>query len=189
MVMRKIRVYIASPYTKGDMAINVRTSFEMASVIRNYGMMPIAPLRSHFEHMMFPKPVEKWLSEDMYYIDWCDIVLRMDGESFGADFEVYYAVNRNKIVCSNVAEAVTWAEKLKVFTDEQRKNSYEWLDLFPEMEIHDPDGWDRENYDESMGEEITYSKFMERFRKSTVNMGKWIKFVEKAETFIKAHQS
>ena len=57
MVMRKIRVYIASPYTKGDMAINVRTSFEMASVIRNYGMMPIAPLRSHFEHMMFPKPV------------------------------------------------------------------------------------------------------------------------------------
>lgn len=90
-----IKVYIASPYTKGDVAINVRTQLEMANKLMDLGYAPFAPLYSHFQHMAFPRPYLDWIKIDLEWVKVCDCLLRLPGESNGADGEVSYAEKRD----------------------------------------------------------------------------------------------
>lgn len=85
------RVYIASPYTIGDVAVNVRTQIETAHKLMDMGLCPIVPLFTHFQHMMFPRPYEDWLKIDLCKIEMCDVLLRLPGESKGADMEAEHA--------------------------------------------------------------------------------------------------
>jgi len=88
---RKKVVYIASPYTKGDCAVNVRNSIVVADALASSGFIPRWPLSSHFWHMIIPHPYEFWMELDMAEILHCDILLRLPGESSGADSEVKFA--------------------------------------------------------------------------------------------------
>lgn len=84
-------VYIASPYTKGDVAQNVRRQFEVADYLVKINFLPYPPLFSHFWHFLFPHPHEFWMMIDLEMIRRCDILLRLSGESSGADREVEFA--------------------------------------------------------------------------------------------------
>ena len=64
-------VYIASPYTHGDPAINVRAQM---------GAVPIAPLHSHFQHLFRPRPYRHWIELDLEIMQRCDACLRIDAE-------------------------------------------------------------------------------------------------------------
>lgn len=86
-----IKVYIASPYTIGDVAKNVRRQIDYVEELMNMGFAPFAPLYSHFQHMVHPRPYEDWIKVDLEWIKSCDCVLRLGGESKGADREVEYA--------------------------------------------------------------------------------------------------
>lgn len=86
-----IKVYIASPYTYGDTAKNVRAQLEAADHLMNLGHCPIVPLFSHFQNMMFPRAYEDWLKIDFEKIKMCDVLLRLPGYSPGADKEVEFA--------------------------------------------------------------------------------------------------
>ena len=86
-----IKVYIASPYTKGDVAVNVKRQLDMFDELMNEGFAPFAPLYSHFQHMVHPRPYEDWIKIDLVWVKACDCLLRLDGESSGADGEVEYA--------------------------------------------------------------------------------------------------
>jgi len=88
---RKIRVYIASPYTKGDTAVNVRRQLDAVEELMNLGFAPFAPLYSHFQHMVHPRPYQDWIDIDLQWVEACDCLLRLDGESSGADGEVEFA--------------------------------------------------------------------------------------------------
>jgi hypothetical protein len=93
--MRKPVVYIASPYTKGDVAINVRESFFVADRLAKNGYLPFPPLFTHFWHFLIPHPYEFWTQQDLEWILHCDCVLRLPGESSGADKEVEFAEEHN----------------------------------------------------------------------------------------------
>jgi hypothetical protein len=86
-----IKVYIASPYTKGDAALNVKAQIDMVDELMNHGMAPFAPLYSHFQHMAHPRPYEDWANVDFEWVRVCDCLLRLPGESSGADAEVKLA--------------------------------------------------------------------------------------------------
>jgi hypothetical protein len=90
------RVYLASPYTLGDVAVNVRKQMEMANLLIDLGYLPFVPLLYHFQHMFFPRAYEEWLAIDKEWVTVCDCVLRLEGESKGADGEVALA-NDKKI--------------------------------------------------------------------------------------------
>lgn len=90
-----IKIYIASPYTKGDVAVNVRVQLQMANRLMDLGFAPFAPLYSHFQHMAFPRPYEDWIKIDLEWVKVCDAVLRLPGESKGADGEVEFAQQNN----------------------------------------------------------------------------------------------
>jgi hypothetical protein len=86
--MKKIKVYVAGPYTKGDVAVNVRNAFAAAEELAGHGFYPFVPHYSHFWHMFFPHPYPFWMDMDREWLLVCDAVLRIPGESSGADDEV-----------------------------------------------------------------------------------------------------
>jgi hypothetical protein len=86
-----IKIYIASPYTIGDIAVNVKRQIDCADDLMNLGFAPFVPLFSHFQHIMHPRPYEDWVKTDLEWVLVCDCLLRLSGESKGADGEVEFA--------------------------------------------------------------------------------------------------
>jgi hypothetical protein len=104
----KAKIYIAGPYTKGDVAINVRTAFEVANKLADLDYAPYVPHSTHFWHMLFPRPYEYWLKLDNEFLPCCDALLRIPGESSGADKEVLLAISKNIPVFHNIDELVSF---------------------------------------------------------------------------------
>jgi hypothetical protein len=86
-----MKVYIAGPYTKGDVVLNVRNAIMAAEAVLKAGHTPYIPHLSYFWHLVCPHPPEFWYSYDNEWLDYCDCVLRLPGESVGADAEVALA--------------------------------------------------------------------------------------------------
>lgn len=107
----KPKVYIASPYTKGDVAVNVKTQLDCVDELMNLGYAPFAPLYSHFQHMAHPRPYEDWLSIDLEWVASCNILLRLPGESSGADREVEHAKSLGIPVVYGVDELLQWTSE------------------------------------------------------------------------------
>jgi hypothetical protein len=85
------RVYVAGPYTTGDVAVNVRNAYEAANRLADFGFAPFVPHATHFWHMLFPRPYEFWLDLDNQFLPFCQALLRLPGPSGGADKEVQLA--------------------------------------------------------------------------------------------------
>jgi len=94
----KEKIYVAGPYTKGDVALNVRNAFQVANELADLGFAPYVPHATHFWHMLFPRPYAFWLELDNVYLPFCDALIRLPGESNGADSEVELAQKLNKPV-------------------------------------------------------------------------------------------
>lgn len=91
----KAKVYIAGPYTQGDVAQNVRKAFEIANQLADMGYAPFVPHSTHFWHMIFPRPYDFWLKLDAEFIPNCQALFRIPGPSNGADGEVRIAKSLN----------------------------------------------------------------------------------------------
>lgn len=91
MSPRAKRVYIAGPYTQGDVAVNVRNAMAAASRLLDAGFAPYLPHLTHFWHLTFPRPYEDWIQMDLIWVALCDAVYRIPGPSSGADGETAYA--------------------------------------------------------------------------------------------------
>lgn len=99
-----IKVYIASPYTKGDVAVNVKIQMDMADKLMTNGFAPFTPLYSHFQHMAHPRTYDDWLTLDFEWIKVCDCILRLPGESSGAEKEVEFANFNNILVFYSIED-------------------------------------------------------------------------------------
>ncbi|MGD8786214.1 MAG: DUF4406 domain-containing protein [Phycisphaerales bacterium] len=104
-------VYIAGPYTKGDVAVNVRKAIEAADKLADLGFIPYLPHLTHFWHLVFPRPYKYWLEYDKIFLKFCDCLLRLSGESSGADGEVAEARNLGKPVFYSIDDLIEYAKK------------------------------------------------------------------------------
>jgi len=84
-------IYIAAPYEKGDIAVNVHNVIKVADAIVEKGHTPFIPHLSLVWDFISPKPRSFWLEYDREFLPLCDCLLRLDGESPGADKEVELA--------------------------------------------------------------------------------------------------
>lgn len=120
---QKPTVFIASPYTKGDQAMN--THFQCLvfdKLLSDNIVLPIAPLWSHYQHTLFPRPYEDWIKYDQAMLRLYDCCLRLEAnipsvgykmnESSGADAEVETFRKMNKPVFFSIEEVYTWANKM-----------------------------------------------------------------------------
>lgn len=87
-----MKIYIASPYTKGDVAQNVKRAIDVADKLLEMGHIPYVPHLTHFWHIISPKPWKTWIQIDNTFLACCDALLRLDGDSKGSDMEVHLAM-------------------------------------------------------------------------------------------------
>lgn len=102
---KKIKVYVAGPYTKGDVVINVRHAILVGNKLREMGFTPYIPHLSCFWHMVVPhKQIDFWYDYDFEWLAVCDAVFRFPGESVGADNAFAWAKVHGIPVYSSFAE-------------------------------------------------------------------------------------
>lgn len=117
--MSKPWVYIASPYTCGDQALNVRFQAHVFDELLDGGLVvPIAPLWSHFQHVLQPRPYHDWILYDAEIITRVDALLRLNAvctrtgyfqsKSEGADREVAQARNLGIPVFFSIRDMHNW---------------------------------------------------------------------------------
>jgi len=102
----KKTVYIASAYTQGDTAINVKAQLDIANQLMDFGFAPYTPLLSHFQHMAHPRKYQDWIELDNVWVLKCDMVLRLKGISPGADKKCELAKKHGITVYYNIAELI-----------------------------------------------------------------------------------
>lgn len=118
----KPTVYIASAYTKGDVAVNVRFQCRIFDFLLTTGkVLPYAPLMSHFQHALYPRPYADWIAYDLAMLPLFDACLRLDAtddrlpgycqsESSGADGEVAEFTRMGKPVFYDTPSLLAWAD-------------------------------------------------------------------------------
>jgi hypothetical protein len=113
-------IYIASAYTKGDPCINARFQCQVFDELLGEGLvLPYAPLISHFQHTMFPRPYQDWVQYDLDIIPRFDACLRLTAlnerdatyqvsQSSGADGEVALFGKLGKPTFYSKADLYAW---------------------------------------------------------------------------------
>ena len=81
-------VYVAGPYTHPDPVENTHNVIQVANQLIEAGFVPFVPHINLVWHLVTPKPPEYWYEWDLEWLERCDCLLRLPGESSGADKEV-----------------------------------------------------------------------------------------------------
>ena len=116
-------VYIASPYTGGDVGCNVHVACTLFDEFLQDGMVwPVAPLWTHLQHLIIPRGYETWIEYDRALLPRYDACFRASAvisrlnysqhESSGADGEVEKFKEMGKPVFTSKNEMYRWAKEL-----------------------------------------------------------------------------
>jgi hypothetical protein len=102
----KITVYIAGPYTAGEISYNVAAAIDAAEKLSKAGLYPYIPHLNHYWALEYPHDYEFWMDQDFAFLDKCDILLRLRGTSPGADREVERAQCLDIPVYKNIDDLI-----------------------------------------------------------------------------------
>lgn len=91
-------IYVAGPYSGGDPVINTRKAIDAGEQLMTLGYVPFIPHLTHLWHLINPHDIDFWYEYDNEWIRKCDALLRLPGESKGADMEVALAFKLGLIV-------------------------------------------------------------------------------------------
>lgn len=89
--MERCRVYVAGPITLGDQMVNARKAIDVSHQLLKLGFVPYCPHLSALWQLIHPMNLEQWLDYDLVWLAQCHCVLRLPGESKGADMETDFA--------------------------------------------------------------------------------------------------
>jgi hypothetical protein len=125
--MRRL-IYLAGPITKGNLANNINQATEAFVALVNAGFAPICPHWSAFStrarydadrdmtyaiasaHGCGLSHTE-WLAVDFALVTAAAAVLRLPGESLGAEMETKLARAQSKPVFDSIEEVVAWGRQ------------------------------------------------------------------------------
>lgn len=123
--MNRLKVYIAGPISKGDLASNIQRASDAFESLALAGLAPFCPHWSCFSGAVQvseggsvyaiagaqPNKLEHsdWLAVDLAWVRCADAVLRLPGESVGADREVSEAEAHGIPVFNSIGGLVRWA--------------------------------------------------------------------------------
>jgi len=120
---KKAKVYIASPYTRGRQADNVRRQVEAKHILLDHGYVPFAPLLNHYAEIYRHREEEEWFQWDIEWLLVCDVLVRITAydengievPSIGADEEVKIAMENDipVYVVHSIDDLKNWCIKFK----------------------------------------------------------------------------
>ncbi len=102
-----MRVFISAPYSIGDQVLNVRNAILAGEELLSKGYDPYIPHLTHFWHLLCPHEPQVWYDLDNAFLPLCDCLLRLPGESVGADNEVKLAEELGLPVYYSVENVLT----------------------------------------------------------------------------------
>lgn len=86
-----VRIYIAGPYSQGNITENLREAITMGDILFSLGFYPYIPHLTHYWHQIYPRSWDEWMKQDLVFLELCQGLLRIPGESKGADKEAEIA--------------------------------------------------------------------------------------------------
>lgn len=124
----KRMIYIAGPISKGDLATNINRATAAFRELAEAGFAPWCPQWSCFSTGALISPLGgqvyafataagcdlshgTWLAIDKEFVRRSDAVLRLSGESAGADEEVQYAQALGIPVFGSLSDLLAWANE------------------------------------------------------------------------------
>ena len=115
---KTIKVYVAGPLTSsGSVAANIKQASDMGFELMKWGHSPYVPHVMYIWECFsddFAGEYERWMELDFSWLSVCDALIRLPGESKGADREVEYA-NKNFIrVFHTLWDFLRWADELEM---------------------------------------------------------------------------
>lgn len=91
-----MRIYVAGPMTtKGNVYDNMSQAFAAADWLMSLGHSPYLPHLTLFWNLISHHEWEEWLRLDESWLAVCDCLVRLPGESKGADREVKFCEANN----------------------------------------------------------------------------------------------
>jgi len=136
-----IKVFLSGPYTgDGDPTTAIENTHRMmgeAVRLIDDGYAVFNPLMAHFytgrhgAHITY----EQWMAQDLAFVPCCDVLLRLGGESAGADREVKVARDHNIPVvysADEIGAAMVAKERGKRYLSIKRVEK--WSDFAKERE-------------------------------------------------------
>lgn len=109
-------IYVSGPLTQGDTIGHVRRAIETGLALRDAGLVPVVPHLSVLSELVSARPYDYWLEYDVALLSRCDALLRLPGESRGAEIEVAHARERGIPVFLSLAGAIAWATAMDEVT-------------------------------------------------------------------------
>ena len=111
----KKRVYVSAPLTSsGDPQENLAVAMRAAEAVFDMGAAPLVP---HFSIQYDEKYTKRdhnfWMSIDLPYVATADALLRLPGESKGADAEVDFAVQSGVPVFESLPSLKVWLDRFR----------------------------------------------------------------------------
>lgn len=109
------RVYIAAPYAgRGEeVAENIHLAVLVADelIYRTTNWTPFVPHLFHLWHLISPHPSAFWAGMDKDWLRACDALVRIGGESSGADIDMEDAISLGLPVFLSLGEFVEWTKE------------------------------------------------------------------------------
>ena len=99
-----MKIYIAGPYSQPDPVLNTYNAVQLADLLVKKGHIPFIPHLTLLWHLISPRPIEFWYRYDRVWLQYCNAVFRMVGDSHGADAEVGMAESLGLPVYRNLSE-------------------------------------------------------------------------------------
>lgn len=106
-------IYIASPYTKGNIDNNVHASLKAAEALIDVDLVPFCPLLYHYWDRWHHREYEYWASLGLKWLRKCDAVLRLPGDSPGAEMEIERAKSLGIDIFYSFNDLITWRKTWK----------------------------------------------------------------------------
>ena len=100
------RVYVAGPITKGDYPQNIRRAIDAGIELLECGYSPYVPHLDLLMVLVKPMDFDTLIEWDKDWLILCDALLRLPGESKGADIEEAFARENHIPVFYSIAALV-----------------------------------------------------------------------------------
>ena len=100
-----MKIYVSGPYS-GNAVKGTRDAILAAEKLKRHGHLPFVPHLSLLWDLVCPSSYSEWIDYDLAWVCACDALLRLPGESPGADREVEVAKSNDKPIYYSIEEII-----------------------------------------------------------------------------------
>jgi hypothetical protein len=105
---RRLRVYISGPITKGDRVENFSQAARVQRELMSLGFAPLNPMLSMMHPSAWSIPHDQWIASDLPWVEASDYVLRLPGDSTGADEECEHARKCGILIFKSILDLLNY---------------------------------------------------------------------------------